>query len=60
MFVILIPLLYEICLNERLTLILEDGYIAGDCPCCGFHQISCLSESLLENESEEEKASWVL
>ena len=37
-----------------------DGYVASDCPLCGFCVINSLKESILTNESENEISSWSL
>jgi hypothetical protein len=37
-----------------------DGYIAADCPLCGYVMISSLSTSLITESDTEEAASWRL
>lgn len=35
-----------------------DGYLAGDCPLCGYVMIRLLGEPLIESEDSEEAKSW--
>ena len=37
-----------------------DGFIAADCPLCGFVMIASLSQPLITEEDETEMASWKL
>jgi hypothetical protein len=37
-----------------------DGYIAGDCPLCGFVMLDSLAQSLIDEEASAEAQSWII
>ena len=49
------------CNNQVEALQLElDGYIAADCPLCGYVMIRSLSMPLITPEDSEEAKAWAL